>query len=164
MLPDRPPTWLRLLAVLSAFIGGGTAGVLGWSLATRSYTDEYTVTRKYISKPDNGFRIFSEVSPGGSSLDSSYSRGFFEAASRGDRLTLRGNGLRTLSRDGKVKSWEIDKNVCFSVLFTAAAFLPILLLWRYRSAWVRCVCYGTAGIVAASIILLSIWFFIAPLG
>ena len=161
MIPDNPPTWLRLLTILSACIGG-SVGVLGWSVATTSYTSVYTVTRKYAGKAHHDFRIFSEVRPGGSSLDSRYSKRFFDAACRGDTLTIRGNGLRVLSRNGNIKSWEIDEHVRLSMLVTVAAFLPIMLLRRYQRAWLRCVCYGAVGIGATSIILFSIWFFIAP--
>ncbi len=152
-IPDSPPPWLRLLAKASAMVGV-IFGILLLSLSVRFSTDAYTVAKKYVSESGDQFRIFAEETSGGSSLDSSYRHGLYEAAAAGDVLTIRGWGLITLSRNGSLVSWDVSEDILFQLLFTIAAFIPLLLMRRYRRPWVRCVCYGIGGVFAALTILL----------
>jgi len=161
MLPDSPPIWLRLLAAASAFVGC-LFGAAGLPLSTKAYTEELIVIRKYISKSGDEFVIRAEAP--GLSHEAVYHKAFFNSALRGDTLTLRSNGLHTLSRNGRVISWEIDDGVGFSLLFTLSAFVPFLLLLRYRNAWVRAICYGAGGLGSGFIMIFGIWAFIRPIG
>lgn len=154
-IPDRPPTWLRLLAMSSA-IFGGLLGALLLSFTIDFDRSEYTVSRKYVSEHGNQYRIFAEVFPGGSSIDDAYRKNLFDAAAQGDKLILRGYGLNTVARAGKAVAWEISDDVLMPLVFISAAFLPLLLLQRFRRAWVRGVCYPVGGLLASLITLYAV--------
>jgi hypothetical protein len=109
IIPDRPPTWLRLLAMSSAILGG-LLGALLLSFTIDFHRSEYTVSRKYVSDHGDQYRIFAEVFPGGSSIDK----------------------------------------------FISTAFLPLLLLQRFRRAWVRGICYPIGGLLASLITLYAV--------
>lgn len=160
-IPQRPPTWLRLLAASSALLGG-VLGALVLSISIDFDRSEYTISRKYVSEHGDQYRIFAEESPGGSSMDAPYRKNLFDAASPGDTLILRGYGLNTISRAGKTIAWEISDDILIPAGFTASAFVPLLLLQRFRSAGVRGVCYFIGGFLASLVTLLAIWGLLAP--
>ncbi len=160
-VPERPPTWLRVLAVISGILGGLFGGLL-MTLSIDLDRSEYTVSRKYVSEHGDQYRIFAEIFPGGSSIDSTYRKNLFDAAEPGDKLILRGFGLNTISRAGTVRAWEITNHVLIPVLFTVSAFVPIFLIRRFRSPWARGICYPFGGLLSSFIILAAIWGALAP--
>lgn len=160
-IPDRPPTWLRVLAVISG-IFGGLFGALLMTLSIDFDRSEYMVGRKYVSEHGDQYRIFAEVSPGGSSIDAAYRKCLYDAAEPGDKLVLRGFGLNTVSRAGTVTAWEISNDVLLPVLFTVSAFVPVILIRRFRSPWARGICYPIGGLIASFITLAAIWGVLAP--
>lgn len=155
-VPESPPTWLRILAVSSALLGG-FLGVLLLYFTIRFDRSEYTISRKYVSEPGDQYCIFAEVSPGDSSINASCRQSLFDAASPGDTLILRGFGLNTISRGGLTVAWEISTDVLIPVVFTASAFAPLLLLQRFRRVWVRGICYSIGGLLASLITLNAIF-------
>lgn len=160
-IPDRQPTWLRVLAVISG-IFGGLLGVMLFFTIDFDRSDEYTVGRKYISEHGDQYRIFAERFPGGSSIDAPYRKNLYDAAEPGDKLILRGFGLNTISRAGTMMAWEISNHVLINGLFTLSAFVPLLLIRRFRSPLARGICYPVGGLLASFIILATIWSMLAP--
>ena len=159
-IPERPPAWLRMLAVISGIAGGLNCALL-MAITIDFSSSEYTVTRKYISEHGD-YRIFAERSPGGSSIDSLYWKSTYDAAQPGDKLILRGFGLNTISKGGRIKAWEISNDVLVLLLFSISAFVPLLLIRGFRSPWTRGICYPIGGLLASFIILATIWGVIAP--
>jgi len=160
-IPERPPTWLRVLAVISGILGG-LFGALLMALSFDFHKSEYTVGRKYVSEHGDQYRIFAEVSPGGSSIDAPYRKSLYDAAEPGDKLILRGFGLNTISRAGVMTAWEISNDVLILVLFSVSAFAPLFLIRRFRSPWARGICYPIGGLIASFIIFAAIWGVLAP--
>ncbi|MBN8460347.1 MAG: hypothetical protein J0M04_21160 [Verrucomicrobia bacterium] len=161
-IPESPPAWLRVLAVTSAVLGGLLSAFL-LAITIDFDTSEYIVGRKYVSEHGDQYRIFAEVSPGGSSIDAPYRQNLFDAATPGDKLILRGYGLNSILRAGKTVAWEISNDVLIPVVFVVCAFLPLLLLRRFRSAWIRGICYTIGGLLASAITLYTILGLFAPL-
>ncbi|MES2595368.1 MAG: hypothetical protein V4662_08540 [Verrucomicrobiota bacterium] len=160
-IPELPPTWLRVLAVISGSLGG-LLGALLMTLSINFDKSEYTVGRKYVSEHGDQYRIFAEESPGGSSIDAPHRKNLYDAAEPGDKLILRGFGLNTISRAGTVTAWEISDDVLIPVLFTVSAFVPLFLIRRFRSPWARGICYPIGGSIASFITLAAIWGVLAP--
>ena len=160
-IPDRQPTWLRVLAVISGIFGGLVGAMLFFTIDFDS-SEEYTVGRKYVSDHGDQYRIFAERFPGGSSIDAPYRKNLYDAAEPGDKLILRGFGLNTISRAGTMRAWEISNHVLFNVLFMVSAFAPLLLIRRFSSPRVRRICYPVGGLLASFIILATIWSMLAP--
>jgi hypothetical protein len=160
-IPERPPTWLRVLAVISGILGG-LFGALLMTLSIDFDRSEYTVGRKYVSEHGDQYRIFAEVFPGGSSIDAPYRKNLYDAAEPGDKLILRGFGLNTISRAGTMRAWEVSNEVLIPVLFTVSAFVPLFLIRRFSSRWARGICYLIGGLLASFITFAVVWGVLAP--
>lgn len=61
-----------------------------------------------------------------------------------------------IPRAGETISWDNSIVVVKLLLITAAAFMPLILLRRFRSAWARGICYPMGGLLAFVIILATI--------
>lgn len=138
---------LRAGAFLSIGVGALTALFMLWTNWPFSLRD-YAVGRKYVSPSGSTvqYRLYCEVSPGGSAYDSTYPQSFYEAAHEGDRLRTTMNGYSILVRDGRVIKRYVSEDLLIPVLYCLIAFLPAVAFVRVASRLAQWACYVAAGL------------------
>jgi hypothetical protein len=130
--PSRQMTLLRAGATLCIAFGSWSLGfiiIMQWPFQRQTYT----VVRKEFDAHANQFRIFSEVFPGGPSLDAPYSRRFYELAQPGDTTRIRFADYAELWRGGHIIKRYISPEILFGLLVCLAAFIPAILFARLQT-------------------------------